>query len=209
MTEPAADTPPAKAPPPALGQLLVDLGPVAVFVVVYNVLNRTRPDDAIYIATGVFIAATLAAIAWCKFSRGKIPPVLIVTGVLVTVFGGLSIALQNDTFMKVKPTVVYLFYAGAITISVLMKQNIWKLLFQHVFELPDRIWRILALRWAAFFFALALLNEYIRLNMSTDFWVNSRLMIFFPLVFVFLLINAPLTLKHQGGADTVDKEQRE
>lgn len=198
---PQAPPPAAKAPQPAMSQLLVDLGPVAVFVVVYNVLNRTRPDDAIFIATGVFIIATLAAIGWCKWKRGSVPPVLIVTGVLVTAFGGLSILLRDENFMKIKPTIVYFFYAAAIFGSVLLKHNVWKLLFQHVFILPDRIWTILALRWGAFFVLLGIANEYIRLTMSTEFWVNARLMIFFPAILVFALLNAPLTLKHAPKDD--------
>jgi len=179
-----------------VSQLLVDLGPVAIFVIVYNLLNRSRPDDAIFIATGVFIAATLAAIAWCKWRRGKVPPVLIVTGVLVTAFGGLSILLHDENFMKIKPTFVYLFYVAAIAGSMLMGHNIWKLLFQHAFSLPDHIWRVLAWRWAGFFLCMAALNEYIRLNYSTDVWVNTRVTVFFPLVLVFGLANTPLVLKH-------------
>src|SRR5690606_9502931 len=138
---------------PGPNQLLIDLGPVAIFVVAYNVLQRIEATkaDAVYIATAIFIVATLAAVAWCKVKIGRIPPVLIVTGVLVTAFGGLTILLQNETFIKIKPTVVYLFYAAAIIGSLLIRQNVWKLLFRHLFDLPDRIWTILALRWAGFF----------------------------------------------------------
>lgn len=183
------------------GQLLVDLGPVIVFVVVYNVLNRTRPDDAIYIATGVFIAATLAAIAYSWLRTRHIPPVLIVTGVLVTIFGGLSIAFHDETFVKIKPTVVYLFYAGAILGSMLIGQNIWKLLFRHAFSLPDKIWNILAVRWGLFFVFMAGVNEYIRATQSTEFWVNSRFFIVFPLILGFGLLNAPLMMKHIRDPD--------
>ncbi len=184
------------------GQLLVDLGPIIVFVVTYNVLNRTRPDDAIYIATGVFIAATLAAIAYAWFRTRHIPPVLIVTGVLVTAFGGLTIALHDETFMKLKPTVVYLFYAGAIFGSMLFGLNIWKLLFRHAFSLPDKIWNTLAIRWGVFFLFMAGLNEYIRATQSTEFWVNSRFFITFPLILGFALLNAPITMKHIREPDS-------
>lgn len=179
-------------------QLLIDLGPVAVFVVAFNLLQRYEPtkENAVYIATGVFIAATFAAIAWCKLKRGKIPPVLIVTGVLVTCFGGLTLLLHDENYIKIKPTFVYLFYAAAITVSVLIKQNVWKLLFGHVFNLPSRIWTVLALRWAAFFVFQAVLNEYLRLTQTTEFWVNSRLFIVTPLVILFALANTPLVLKH-------------
>jgi intracellular septation protein len=193
MSDPA---PAAKKSQPNINQLLIDLGPIAVFVVTYNVLNRLRPHDAIFIATGVFIVATLAAIAYCWTRSRYVPPVLIVTGVLVAGFGGLTIALHNETFMKAKPTFLYGFYAAAIFGSVLVGRNVWKLLFQHIFTLPDRIWTVLALRWGVLFIALAVLNEYIRRTQSTDFWVNSRILVFFPAILVFALLNAPLTLKH-------------
>lgn len=183
---------------PGANQLLIDLGPIAVFVVAFNLLQRYEPtkENAVYIATGIFIAATLAAIGWCKLKQGRIPPVLIVTGVLVTCFGGLTLLLHDETYIKLKPTFVYLFYATAITVSVLIKQNVWKLLFGHIFNLPDRIWTVLAMRWAGFFLFQSVLNEVIRQTQTTEFWVNSRLFIVTPLVLLFALANTPLVLKH-------------
>lgn len=189
------------------GQLLVDLGPVIVFVVTYNILNRTRPDDAIFISTGVFIAATLAAIAYSWFRTKKIPPVLIVTGVLVTAFGGLTILLHDENFMKLKPTVVYLFYAAAIFGSMLIGQNVWKLLFRHAFTVPDNVWNTLAIRWGLFFVFMAGLNEFIRHTQTTEFWVNSRFFLVFPLILGFALLNAPLMMKHMKDPDEAEPEQ--
>jgi intracellular septation protein len=190
-----ARKPPAKS---GANQLLIDLGPIAVFVVAFNLLQRfeATKENAVYIATGVFIAATLAAIGYCKLKQGRIPPVLIVTGVLVTCFGGLTLALHDENYIKIKPTFVYLFYASAITFSVFIKQNVWKLLFRHVFNLPDRVWTILALSWAGFFLFQAGLNEYLRLTQTTEFWVNSRLFIVTPLTILFALAMTPLVLKH-------------
>lgn len=180
-------------------QLLIDLGPIAVFVIVFNVLQRMPAfaDEAVYIATGVFIVATIATIAYCQITRGRIPPVLIVTGVLVTAFGGLTLALHDQRFIQMKPTFVYGFYAAAIFGSMLFKLNIWKLLFGHAFTLPDRIWNVLALRWACFFVFMAVLNELLRRTQSFEFWVNSRLWLVFPLVIVFAIANTPLVMKHQ------------
>ena len=95
---------------------------------------------------------------------------LLVTGVLVTAFGGLKVLLHDENYIKIKPTFVYAFYALAIGFSVLIKQNVWKLLFRHVFTLPDRIWDVLALRWAAWFAMLSILNEIVRRSMSTEWW---------------------------------------
>jgi intracellular septation protein len=198
------------------GQLLLDLGPIIVFVLTFNVLSRlapehaihqtlgTTPADSIFIATGVFIVATLGAVAYSFFRTRSVPPVLMVTGVLVVGFGGLTLLLHDEGFMKVKPTVVNLFYAVAIFGSMLFGQNVWKLLFRHAFTLPDQVWRTLAIRWGLFFLLMAILNEVLWRNTSTEFWVNSRLFINFPLVFLFALANIPLTLKY-AGRETMDE----
>lgn len=193
-----SDLPAQKAPAAGAQQLLIDLGPVAVFVISFNVLQRIEAtrDNAVYIATAIFMAATLIAIAYARMRHGRIPPVLIVTGVLVTAFGGLTLLMRDRTFIQIKPTVTYLFYTGAIVGSLLIRQNVWKLLFGHAFTLPDRIWTVLALRWAGFFLFMAVLNEVIRNTQSFEFWLNTRPFLVFPLVLLFAAANTPLVLKH-------------
>ncbi len=186
-----------------VNQLLIDLGPIIVFVVAFNVLQRIEATaaNAVYISTAIFIVATLAAIVYCRVKRGHIPPVLIVTGVIVVAFGGLTLLLRNPTFIQIKPTFTYLFYVAAILVSLALRHNIWKLLFGHAFNLPDRIWNILALRWAGFFAFQAALNEVIRQTQSFEFWLNSRPFIVFPLVLAFAAINTPIVLKHHRDPD--------
>src|SRR5689334_3444063 len=101
------------------GQLVVDLGPVVLFIAAYNVFLKIAAlkDNAIYLATGIFIVATLAAIGWCLFKRGKVAPVLIVTGIIITLFGGMTILFHDETFVKLRPTVANFFYAAAIAAS--------------------------------------------------------------------------------------------
>lgn len=202
-TPTAVDATKAAAGKGGASQLWVDLGPVLVFVISYNVLHRIEAtkENAIYIAISAFIAATLAAIAWCKITRGKIPPVLFVTGVLVTVFGGITILLRDPSIIQIKFTVTFLFYAAGIVFSLLIKQNVWKLLFRHVFTLPDRIWNILAWRWAAFYVLIALLNEVLRYyfneaNGNFDVWLNLRTALAYPAFILFALANTPLVMKH-------------
>jgi intracellular septation protein len=192
------------------GQLLMDLGPIISFVLTFNVLQRlpadhavhrflgTAPSESIFVATGVFMIATLIALAYAWLKTRSLPPVLLVTAVLVVGFGGLTLALHDEDFMKIKPTVVNLFYAGAIFGSLMFGHNVWKLLFRHAFTLPDRVWMILAWRWGLFFVFMAGLNELIWRTMSTEAWVNSRLLVTFPLVFLFALANLPITLKYAG-----------
>lgn len=195
-------TKPKKATDSA-SQLWIDLGPILVFVVTYNVLFRIEATkaDAIYIATGVFIVSVLAAIAYCKFQRGKIPPILIVTGVLVTGFGGLTILLHDPAIIQIKFTFTFLFYAAAILFSLAIGQNVWKLFFRHIFNLPDKVWNILALRWAAFYVLVAVLNEVLRYyyneaNGNFDVWLNVRTVLTYPAFIAFAALNTPIVLKH-------------
>ncbi len=211
------DVPPAPAPARKLGganQLMIDLGPILVFVVTFNVLNRIEAtkENAVYISTGIFIVAVLAAIAWCKLKRGKIPPVLIVTGILVTAFGGLTILLHDPAIIQIKFTFTFLFYAVAILFSLAIRQNVWKLFFRHVFNLPDRIWNVFAVRWAVFYLVLAGVNEVLRYyfnaaNGNFDVWLNVRTLLTYPAVFLFMLLNMPLVLKHNRDDDEPAPEQ--
>ena len=187
-----------RRPNSSSSQLMIDLGPVAVFVVAYNALLRmpAYKDNAVYIATGIFVLTTLAAIFYCLWKQGRIPPVLIVTGVIVTAFGGLTIALHDDTFIKLKPTIANLFYAAAIVGSVLVGENVVKLLFKHIFTLPDRIWTVLALRWAAAFAGLAIVNEAMRQTLTTSEWVTWHFPVLMGLMIAFALANTPLIMKH-------------
>ncbi len=196
-----SDTPAKR--PAGQNQLLIDLGPIVVFVLAYNVLQRipATKENAVYIATGIFIAVTLAAIAYCQVTRGRIPPVLLITGFFVTAFGGLTIFLRDQTFIQIKPTIIYGFYAAAILGSLAIGQNVWRLLLGHVYTLPDRIWTVLALRWAGFFIFMAVLNEVLRTRLSFDAWLNSRPLFAFGLIFVFALANAPLVMKHHVEDD--------
>lgn len=200
-------TKPKKATDSA-NQLWIDLGPILVFVVTYNVLFRIEAtkDNAIYIATGVFIASVLAAIAYCKITRGKIPPILIVTGILVTAFGGLTILLHDPAIIQIKFTFTFLFYAAAILISLAIGQNVWKLFFRHIFNLPDKIWNILAMRWAAFYVVVAVLNEVLRYyyneaNGNFDVWLNLRTVLTYPAFLAFAALNTPIVLKHHKEED--------
>ncbi|MFT3726926.1 MAG: inner membrane-spanning protein YciB [Terricaulis sp.] len=203
MTDPTAPTKPA-VPSSGAMQLLIDLGPIAVFMIAFNVLERfpALKENAVYYATGLFIAATLAAVAYCQFVRGKVPPVLIITAIIVLAFGGLTIALHNETFIKLKPTVLWGFYGAAILGSLAIGQNIWRLLMQHALTLPDPVWNTLALRWGLFFVAMAAMNEFLRLTQSTETWVSLHTIAFFACFFVFAALNMPLIIKHLPDDDS-------
>lgn len=200
-----SDAPPARRPA-GLNQILIDLGPIVVFVLAFNVLQRipATKANAVYIATAIFIFTVLAAIAYAKATTGRVPPVLIITGVFVTAFGGLTILLRDETLIQLKVTVVNGFYAGAILASLALRQNVWKLMFGHAWILPDRIWTILALRWAGYFAFMAAMNEVLRATLSFDTWLNLRPLVAFVPFFLFFFANAPLVFKHhvEPGEDS-------
>jgi len=148
-------------------QIWGDLVPVIAFVVVYNGLRFIQPEggfltyDALFWATGVLIAAT-AVIVGLKLVKGeKVPPFLIVSSLIVGVFGLLGILGKNEAFLYVKVTLQNLFLAGLIFVPMAFGKNVWKAMFKQVFDLPDFAWTQLSIRWGLFFVCMALWNEYL------------------------------------------------
>lgn len=200
------DTPPTetkKSLPAGAGNIWTDIGPVLAFVIVFNVLQN-RPegpdlfskDNAIFWATGVFMAAVAVSIGWTLAKGRRLPPMLIITGTVVMVFGGLTLFLQDKTFAFIKPTIINILFALTILGSLAIGRNIWKTAFEHAFTMPDRAWKIFALRWAGFYVLLAIINEIIWRNFPEDFWANSKLFLSIPLAIVFMVINLPFLMKH-------------
>ena len=203
-----------KARPSASTQtLIVDVGPVAIFILVYNLARRYAEDDAIFIGTGVFIVATLIALGYAWRVQKRLPPMLLVSAVIVTAFGGIAIWLRDPIYAYIKPTLINLLYSYAILISYAFGFNVWKLLFGSIYRLPDHVWTIFAIRWAILFQALAILNEFLwrhiadstvsesarwfaQLEFTEAFWANMKLANI-GIVFVFMLAQLPLLMKHQ------------
>jgi intracellular septation protein len=199
-----------------LGQgskLLVDIGPAAVFMISYHGARRLVEDQAIFWATGLFMAATALALAYALVFQKRFPPMLVVTFVIVTLFGAITIYLRDPVFAYIKPTIINAIFSGAILFSIAFGFNVWKALFGSIYEMPERAWTILAVRWALFFALLAVLNELLWrhitdsvvadasrwfdwLELTESFWVNFRFFGTYPIFFVFVLLNVPITLKY-------------
>jgi intracellular septation protein len=194
-------------------KLLVDIGPAAVFMITYNIAGRVMEDGAIYWATGVFMAATAIALVVALITQKRFPPMLVVTFVIVTFFGAITIWLQDPIFAYIKPTIINLVFSYAILVSIAFGFNVWKALFGSIFEMPERAWTILAIRWAIFFQFLALLNEVLWrhitdsvvtesarwfewLSLTEAFWANFRFWGTYPIFFLFVLANLPITMKY-------------
>lgn len=209
MTD-APQTETKKSIPKGAGNIWTDLGPVLAFVIVFNVLQNGQEgpglfsrDNAIFWATGVFMAGVAVAIGWTLMKGRRLPPMLIITGTVVMTFGALTILLQDKTFAFIKPTIINILFALTILGSLAIGRNIWKTAFEHAFTMPDRAWKIFALRWAGFYIVLAIVNEIIWRNFSEEFWANSKLFLSIPLAIAFMALNLPFLMKHS----TADKEE--
>lgn len=186
----------------------VELGPVLAFIVLYNVLLRLpdnpdsyfTPDYAIYWATGVLIISTLGVVAHRLIRKQDIPAFLLVSSFVVGVFGIIGIVFQSKMILYIKPTITNVLYAAIIFGGLIVKRNVWKLLFGSMVELPDFAWRTLAIRWAMFFLAMAVWNEVLWRNFSEEVWVNFKLGNI-VIVLLFTFANAPYMLKHMKKSD--------
>lgn len=186
---------------------ILEFVPALIFMVTYNLAagNKARLatlggiwGEPIYLATAVFMAATLATLIYAIAVEKRVPILLSVVTVVVLTFGGLGIALHSDLFIKMKPTIINLLFAGAIFGGLAFRRNVWRALFAQAFSFPDAIWHVFAVRWGLFYLFLAGLNEVVWRNFSEAFWVNFKLLGVIPLTFVFIAIHLPLTFKWLG-----------
>jgi len=171
-------------------KLLFDLFPVILFFIAYKLAG-------IYIATGVAIAATFAQIGWLWLKGRKIDTMLWVSLVIITVFGGLTLALHDETFIKWKPTVLYWTFAIVLLAgSLLFRKNLMRALLSGQMELPETAWRTLNWSWIGFFLFMGVANLFVAFNFSTDDWVNFKLFGGMGLMLVFVLGQGLLLSKH-------------
>jgi len=170
-------------------KLTLDVGPLVLFFV-------ANSRFGIFGATGAFMAAVVAALLVSYTMTRQWPIMPVVTAIVVLVFGGLTLALHDETFIKLKPTIIYVLFGGILLGGYILEKPFLAILFDSMFHLTPEGWRKLTLRWALFFLALAVLNEAIWRTQSTDFWVNFKLFGFVPITFVFAALQYPLLMRY-------------
>ncbi|MEJ8837383.1 septation protein A [Ramlibacter sp. AN1133] len=150
-------------------KLFLDFFPIVLFFVAFKL-------GGIYVATGVAIAATVAQIAWLKYSHGKVEPMQWLSLGIIVVFGGATILAHDETFIKWKPTVLYWMMGGALAIGMLFfRKNLLKSLMSSQLELPDAAWRGMNWSWVTFFAVMGVLNLWVAYHYDTNAWVNFKL----------------------------------
>lgn len=185
---------------PPLLKLALELGPLALFFFANAYADRFGfvESQRIFAATALFIGATIVALAVSYALLRKLPIMPLVSGVVVVVFGGLTLFLQDETFIKLKPTIVNTMFGTILLGGLYFRKPLLEIVLDSVFELTEEGWRKLTLRWALFFFALAALNEIVWRTQSTDFWVSFKVFGIMPLTIAFALAQTPLLLRHEA-----------
>jgi intracellular septation protein len=170
-------------------KLALDLGPLGLFFF-------ANSRFGIFAATATFMAAVLTALIASYVMTRRLPIMAAVTAVIVLVFGGLTLFLHDATFIKVKPTIVYALFGAVLLGGLYFKRPLLGVVFDSLFQLTEEGWRKLTWRWAFFFFVLAVLNEIVWRNTSTNVWVDFKVFGVTPLTFVFAALQAPLMKKY-------------
>jgi intracellular septation protein len=178
-----------KTQPHPLFKLATELGPLMVFFVV-------NAKYHLFAATGAFMVAIVAAMIASYVVTRHVPMMALVTGIIVLVFGTLTLVLHDETFIKVKPTIIYSLFALVLGGGLLFGRSFIAIMFDQMFNLTPHGWRILTLRWALFFCAMAILNEVIWRTQSTDFWVGFKVFGVVPLTMLFAITQMPLIKRY-------------
>ena len=170
-------------------KLALDIGPLVLFF-------AANARFGIFVGTGAFMIAVVTALLVSYTMTRQWPIMPVVTAIVVVVFGGLTLALHDETFIKLKPTIIYVLFGTVLLGGLAFGKPLLGMVFDSVFNLTEEGWRKLTLRWALFFLALAIVNEAIWRTQSTDFWVNFKVFGVIPLTFIFAALQYPLMMKH-------------
>ena len=174
-------------------KFITDFGPLLVFFIIYF-----NGDNDLKSAIPPFIIATLIALAVVYFLEKRIPMVPLTSGILITLFGGLTLYFNNKVFFYMKPTIINLLFAGVLFFGkYVTKKPLLKIFFQNAFNLEDEGWKKLNQNWIVFFISVAVLNEIVWRTQSEVFWVNFKVWGLIPISFLFAASQVPLINKYK------------
>jgi intracellular septation protein len=191
-----------KTQPHPLFKLATELGPLIVFFAVNAKFN-------LFAATGAFMVAIVAAMIASYVVTKHIPLMALVTGAIVLVFGTLTLVLHDETFIKMKPTIVYGLFAAVLGGGLLFGRSFIAIMFDQMFNLTATGWRILTMRWALFFLGMAVLNEIIWRTQSTDFWVGFKAFGAIPLTMIFAISQMPVIKRYHLEPASLEASEAE
>ena len=179
--------------PKPIIKFLADFGPLLVFFFIY--FNN---ENNLKVAIPPFILATFASLIIVYFLEKRVPMVPLVSGVLITFFGGLTLYFDNKIFFYMKPTIINILFALILFFGKFFtKKPLLKVFFQNTFDLEDEGWKKLNLRWICFFIFIAILNEFVWRTQSEEFWVNFKVWGLLPISFIFAASQVPLLNKYK------------
>ena len=191
-----------KSVPHPLLKVATELGPLLVFFVANARFN-------LFVATGAFMVAIVAAILASYWVTRHVPIMAMVTAIIVLVFGTLTLVLHDETFIKLKPTIIYGLFAAVLGGGLLFGRSFIAILFDQVFNLTPQGWRILTIRWALFFLGMAALNEVVWRTQTTDFWVSFKVFGVVPLTMLFAMAQMPLTKRYHLEPASLETSEAE
>jgi len=189
--------------PSGAARLLIDVGPLLVFFLV-NFLAPVPGAIKIFVATGAFMMAMVAALVFAAVRYRYVSPLLLFSAVMVLVLGGLTIWLHDETFIKVKPTIYYALVSGLLFFGLITGRPLLKMVLGSAYPgLDQEGWRKLTRNWAIFFAVMAVVNETVWRNSTTDFWIAFKLWGAIPATLLFAVANVPMLMRH--GLSTEDQ----
>ena len=207
MTEQSKSPAPEQAKVGPLERMAIDFGPIILFFAANSLLpTQWSSLRRVMVATGAFMTATDAAMLWSRIKAGRISPMLWMSGALVLIFGGLTLWFHDDTFIKVKPTIVYSMFAAILAFGLATGRPLLRMLLESAYPgLTPVGWRKLTINWTCFFVFMAILNELVWRNSNFDFWLGFKVWGAIPLTLLFAIINIPMLLKNGMGdqAETI------
>ena len=193
-------------------KLVLEVGPIAVFFLAYRMApvpeglgTAERQLEQILFATAVFLPTILGSLAVSYALTRKLPRMAVITAVVVTIFGGLTLVLRDDTFVKMKPTILYALFAGILGFGLLRGQLYLKYLMDELIPMRDEGWLTFTRRFIAFYVLLAVLNEVVWRGWGTDVWVNFRTFVLPLANFGFVMAQVPLFTRYAAPAEAAER----